>query len=65
MGGTFTDYNYFYALIDSHKCATHACVENNAKSPLTLFSFFNKNIIFAPEAEYSYFSADFGLKIFF
>ena len=30
----------------------------------TLFFFFNKNVVFPAQAEYSYFSADFRLKIF-
>ena len=30
----------------------------------TLFFFFYKNVVFPAQAEYSYFSADFGLKIF-
>ena len=30
----------------------------------TLFFFFYKNVVFSAQAEYSYFSADFRLKIF-
>ena len=31
---------------------------------ITLFFFFYKNVVFPAQAEYSYFSADFRLKIF-
>ena len=35
-----------------------------AKVKITYTLFFDKNVVFSAQAEYSYFSADFRLKIF-
>ena len=42
---------------------TSLLVRTPPKTYATLF-FFNKNVVFPAQAEYSYFSADFRLKIF-
>ena len=38
--------------------------EKENANPLHFFFFFNKNVVFPTQAEYSYFSADFRLKTF-
>ena len=43
-------------------CLNHSSVGGHLTD--TLFFFFYKNVVFPVQAEYSYFSADFRLKIF-
>ena len=45
-------------------CGVVSVVDAIIIRPNTLFFFFYKNVVFPTQAEYSYFSADFRLKIF-
>ena len=54
-------FNFFYFFVVKEHDLSHLAKDVKG---YTLFFFFYKNVVFLAQAEYSYFSADFRLKIF-